>query len=284
MIKVNRFFFPYIIFLLFLGFKGQIIMAFLIVLFHESVHYFTALILGFSGFDLEILPIGARLSLKELDEASPKEDIIISLSAPIFNIVLALLFYNLYKNYSLECTYTLYMGNLAVGLFNLLPAFPLDGGRVIRSILCFRTIYKKANELTIKFSMILGIAMLFLYMLMAFFYVRNISLAIIALFILYSSKKEKERIVYIIMGDIIKKRLKFLKSGYIENKNLSIHFKCDLITALSIVDKNRYNVFTVLDDDMKVMDIIYEEELIEGLKNYGNLTIEEFIAIREENI
>lgn len=284
MIKVNRFFFPYIIFLLFLGFKGQIIMAFLIVLFHEFVHYLTALILGFSGFDMEILPIGARLSLKELDEATPKEDIIISLSAPILNLVIAVVFYYLYKYNSLRFTYTLYMGNLTVGLFNLIPAFPLDGGRVLRSILCFKAIYKKANELTIKFSMILGIVMLVLYMLLTFFHMNNISIGVIALFILYSSKKEKERIVYIIMGDIIKKRFKFLKSGYIENKNLSIHFKCDLITALSIVDKNKYNVFTVLDDEMKVMDIIYEEELIEALKNHGNLTIEKFINIREENI
>lgn len=69
------------------------------------------------------------------------------------------------------------------------------------------------------------------------------------------------------MGDIIKKKYKFLKQGYIENKNLSINYKNDLITALSIVDKNKYIIFTVLDNDMKFMDIIYEEELIEGLKN-----------------
>lgn len=86
------------------------------------------------------------------------------------------------------------------------------------------------------------------------------------------------------MGDIIKKKYKFLKQGYIENKNLSINYKNDLITALSIVDKNKYIIFTVLDNDMKFMDIIYEEELIEGLKIHGNITIEEFINIREENI
>ncbi len=147
MIRVSKFFFPYFIFLLFVGFKGQVIMAFLIVIFHEFTHYITALLLGFSGFDMEILPIGARLSLRELDEATPKQDILISLSAPIMNLTAAAVFYFLFKSYAKEIFYPLYMGNLTIGLFNLIPAFPLDGGRVFRAIMCQRTIYKRANEL-----------------------------------------------------------------------------------------------------------------------------------------
>lgn len=92
MIKVSKFFIPYFILLLFIGFKGQVAMAFLIVFFHEFIHYLTALFLGFSGFNIEILPIGARLSLRELDDASPKQDIIISLSAPVINLAAAAIF------------------------------------------------------------------------------------------------------------------------------------------------------------------------------------------------
>jgi len=49
------------------------------------------------------------------------------------------------------------------------------------------------------------------------------------------------------------------------------------------MDKNKFNIFTVLDDEMKFLDIIYEDELIEALKEYGNLTINEFISKREGN-
>lgn len=281
MIKVNKFFFPYIILLIFLGFKGQFILAFLIVFFHEAIHYLTAVFFGFSGFDMEILPIGARLSLNELEDASLKQDIIISLSAPIFNVAVAVIFYYINKSCPNEVLYLLYKGNITVGLFNLIPAFPLDGGRVLRCFMCYRTIYKKANELTIKFSIVIGAGLIFIYFLLLFFKINNINIAVIAVLIIYSSYKEKERIVYIIMGDIVKKRYKFLKNRYMENKNLSIHYKCDLITALSIIDKNKFNIFTVLDDEMKFMDIIYEDEVIEGLKVFGNLTIEEFINNRE---
>jgi stage IV sporulation protein FB len=284
LIKVSKFFIPYFILLLFIGFKGQVAMAFLIVFFHEFIHYLTALFLGFSGFNIEILPIGARLSLRELDDASPKQDIIISLSAPVINLAAAAIFHMLYVNYSMDYLYPMYLGNLTIGLFNLLPAFPLDGGRVLRAIICQRTIYKRANELMIKFSLIQGIALLAIFIILMVFGINNINLGIISVFIIYSSYREKERIVYIIMGDIVKKRYKFLKHGYIENKSISMHYKKDLITALSIVDKNKYNIFTILDDDMKVMDIIYEEELIEALKVHGNLSFEEFLDLREENI
>jgi len=47
------------------------------------------------------------------------------------------------------------------------------------------------------------------------------------------------------------------------------------------VDKNKYNIFTVLDDNMDVLEVIYEEEVINGLKNQGNMTLEQFIINRD---
>lgn len=284
MIKLNKLFIPYILLLLFIGFKGQLLLTFIIVVLHETVHYLTARYFGFSGFDIEILPVGAVLKLKDLDEADPKEELIIALSAPVFNLLLAGIFYFAYKYINSESLWILFSSNLSLGIFNLIPALPLDGGRVMRGIIATRTLYKKANKIVVIISITIGTLLMFIYFCLFFSNRINLNIGIIAVFIIVSAYREKERIAYIIMGDILKKKMKFLKRGYLENKSISIHYKKDLLTILSMVDKAKYNIFTILDDDMRVIDVIYEEEVVETLKSKGNMSIEDFIRECEEHI
>ncbi|MCH5138189.1 M50 family metallopeptidase [Clostridiaceae bacterium UIB06] len=282
MVKVSKYFIPYVIFLIIVGYKGQLLYAFFIVIVHETVHYITARYLGFSGFDIELIAVGAVLKFRDLDDATPKEDLLISLSGPMTNIALAVVFYFLYKEFPSKDLYMLFAGNLAIGFFNLIPAFPLDGGRILRDLLSFRFIYKKSNKVMMILSITIGTLLMFLYVYMFLKGSTNFNLGIISLFIIISSLRESERVSYIIMGDIIKKKYKFIKKGYIDNRNTSIYYKKDLLAAMGLFDKNKYNIFTVLDEEMKVMDIIYEEEIINALKLYGNITIEEFMKIEDK--
>ncbi|MDT8715281.1 M50 family metallopeptidase [Clostridium sp. 19966] len=277
MVKLNRFFIPYVILLIFIGFKGELIISFMLVFLHEIAHYFTAVAFGYSGFDVRILPIGAVLKLKDLDEAEPIEDFIISIAGPLFNLFLAGLCYLVSQVNDSHMIDALIKSNLSLGIFNLIPAFPLDGGRILRDFLSTRYIYRRANEITVIVSIILGYFFLGIFIFLLFLKVFDYNTCIMAAFIIISSYKEKERIVYIIMADIARKKRKFLQKKYIENRSLSVHYKSQLLDILSIVDKNKYNVFVVLDDEMRVLDVVYEEELLAALKEYGNITMEELL-------
>ena len=72
-----------------------------------------------------------------------------------------------------------------------------------------------------------------------------------------------------------------ISDGYIENKSISVYYKRDLIKVLSLVDRNKFNSFFVLDDDMRLLGIIYEDELIKTLKENGNMTLEELLVSKK---
>ncbi|MCJ7689227.1 MAG: M50 family metallopeptidase [Clostridiaceae bacterium] len=281
MIRISKLFIPYIILLIILGFKGEIIIAFFLVLVHELTHYKTARILGFSGFDIEILPIGAVLKMKDIDEASPKEDIIISLSGPLLNLLLAVIFYGLFISYNINFLDLMFRSNLAIGIFNLIPAFPLDGGRVLRDILSLKIIYRRANEISIRVSLVLGSIFMFIYFVSVNLNKSNLNLGLISLFILISSIKEKERIVYLLMGYIIKKKHRFITRGYMDNRSISVFCDKDLLLLLGIIDKNKYNIFTVLDENMNILEILYEEEILQAIKTYGNIRLKDYIRCKK---
>ena len=65
-----------------------------------------------------------------------------------------------------------------------------------------------------------------------------------------------------------------------ENKSISVYYKQGLANIMSIIDKNRFNIFYVLDDDLNVLFIMNEDELIKALKGYGNITLEEYFNLK----
>ncbi len=104
---------------------------------HESVHMFTAIKLKTKIDEIELMPFGAAIRLYELWETSPRRLVAITLSAPIANILAAgLLMLPIYAYpKAVSALLPLIKTNLVIGLVNLIPALPLDGGRALAALL-----------------------------------------------------------------------------------------------------------------------------------------------------
>ena len=167
--------------------------------------------------------------------------------------------------------------------FNILPAYPLDGSRVLEIILSEKILYKEVTDIISKISYIIALGLITIS-LVIFIYNKgiNISLIIAAIIIYLITRSEKKSAMYILMGNIFVKRNKLLRNKYIENKSISVYYKLGLANVMAIIDKNRFNSFYVLDDDLKLLFIMHEDELIEALKLYGNITLEEYFDIRNK--
>lgn len=178
-----------------------VLALFLCVVFHEFGHALTARKYGIGTRNITLLPIGGVANLKEIPD-NPKEEFVIAIAGPAVNVIIALLLYPLVpidqffiddpelleerlsgitaENF----LFYLFVMNLALVAFNMIPAFPMDGGRVFRAILATRMSRVQATRA----ATTLGKFMALLFFLFGLF--TNIFLAIVAVFIWFGAHSE----------------------------------------------------------------------------------------------
>lgn len=272
-----------ILFFILLSLNKSIILAFISIFLHEISHIVIAKKNGckFNNFKIHIY--GTSAEFINIDELSKREKIQIYLAGPCMNLAVACIFFFVGLIINNSIVDKMININLSLLFFNILPAYPLDGSRVLEIILSEKILYKEVTDIISKISYIIALGLITIS-LVIFIYNKgiNISLIIAAIIIYLITRSEKKSAMYILMGNIFVKRNKLLRNKYIENKSISVYYKLGLANVMAIIDKNRFNSFYVLDDDLKLLFIMHEDELIEALKLYGNITLEEYFYIRNE--
>lgn len=131
-----------------------ILVAFFVcVVLHELGHSFTAMHYGIGVRRILLMPIGGMAEFDDIPR-QPARELLITLAGPAVNFVIAAgLWVALPRALPGEAETMTWMDfghllmqwNLAMGLFNLLPAFPMDGGRILRALLATKTTYLRAT-------------------------------------------------------------------------------------------------------------------------------------------
>jgi Zn-dependent protease/CBS domain-containing protein len=173
-----------------------IILVFLCVLLHEFGHIFTARAFGVVTPDVVLLPIGGVARLERIPE-KPAEEFLIAIAGPLVNIVIAGILFLFagadvtsdaavaaLDNTRVPMVDKLAMVNLFLALFNLIPAFPMDGGRVLRAALSARLGFVRATEI----AATIGQGAAFLLGFLGLFY--NPILIFIAIFVYLAASSE----------------------------------------------------------------------------------------------
>ncbi len=145
-----------------------IIAIFACVLLHELGHAIAARRYGITTPDITLLPIGGLARLSRIPE-KPAEEIVIAIAGPLVNVAIAAILIVLGARFDLSTIADLQKSapgfltrlaavNVWLVLFNLIPAFPMDGGRVLRALLAFRMGRRQATALAARIGQGLAFA------------------------------------------------------------------------------------------------------------------------------
>lgn len=166
------------------------------VLMHEYGHALAARGYGIGTRDITLYPIGGVASLLDMPR-NPKHQLVVALAGPAVNLVAAALLFVVLSAADVAVgpaalatgagsfMAKLFWINVGLFLFNMLPAFPMDGGRVLRAILAMRTTTLRATEIAVSVGRTLAVGLMILGLF------TTPTLTLIGLFIWFAAGRER---------------------------------------------------------------------------------------------
>lgn len=247
--KINNATYFLVLSFLITGLIKNIILIYLIVIFHELGHVFIIKRLKYKIIKVEIYPMGGITSIDKKINTKITHEILISIFGIIFQILLFLIMFILFKNNLIrESTYILFKNyNKTIMLFNLLPIIPLDGYIFFRSILELFFPYKK----TYYISLILSI--IFIILFITYNEVFSLNNYLIISFLIYKVITNIKDFKYIYMRFLTERYLYDLPNNKIKYENK---------TDINLLKKDTYHYFKTKDkiySEKKVLDKLFNK-------------------------
>jgi len=172
------------------------LLLFICVLLHEFGHALMARRFGIPTRSILLLPIGGVAALLRIPQ-KPSQELLIAIAGPAVNVVIATVLFLLFGmpgtmdldlwSFRTFAEALLYV-NLAMIAFNLIPAFPMDGGRILRALLAIKLPYLRATAIAAVIGQILAAGM-FVYGIS-----RSPFMSLIGVMVFFAARKEYEMV------------------------------------------------------------------------------------------
>jgi stage IV sporulation protein FB len=245
-----------------------VVLLFLCVLLHEFGHIFTARAFGVPTPYVTLLPIGGVAQLERIPE-EPGQEFLIAIAGPLVNVFITILLVAVggatlqtsaaagLDNTQFSMIDRLAAVNLFLAAFNMIPAFPIDGGRVLRALLASRMGYVRATEVAAAIGQFVAFALGFIGLMY------NPILIFIAIFVYLAASSEAHMVA-----------LRAASRGVPVSHAMVTHFETltpeeHLDAAVQTLLQTGQGEFPVVDAGGKPLGVLGRRDLIRAIKQHG---------------
>ena len=244
-----------------------IVLLFACVVLHEFGHIGAARRYGIKTPEVTLLPIGGVASLQRLP-SDPAQELVVALAGPAVNLVIGLALIVAVgsvhpgelaqiDNPKLSLLGRLAIANLFLVVFNLIPAFPMDGGRVLHALLAMRVGAAQATEIAARIGQALAFGLGFLGLF------GNPLLLFIAIFVYIAAGGEAQM-------SAAQQALKGVSVGEaMETRFTPVSIDANLGQAVDALLATAQHEFPVVDAFMKPVGLLTREDILGAVRKHG---------------
>ncbi len=251
--KINPLFFVFVLALVLFGQALNFAWTLVALALHEAAHAAAARLRGYKVKQIVLLPYGAMMSLGE--SFDPTSAVLIGLAGPLTNGIVALALLGLWWLFPAIYPFTIpfLAANVSLCLFNLLPAYPLDGARVTLG-LCKNKL--RAIRGLQAAGVALSLAFFGLFVASCFFEM-NVSLGIIAVFLFYGAAFGSREEMYVSVLDGASKNFAL----GVEQKRVKISDSAPIVRLYHHVGSHSETTFEIVSESGAKVGELSEEDL-----------------------
>ena len=241
------------------------------IFLHELMHIAAARMLHVRVHELELTPAGGAARLENLWRLRPGQVAAVALAGPAANLFLmvlaaALCWWNMLEP---QLAAALIEQNLIICLFNLLPALPMDGGRILCGMLSRRMSPAAAARAGTGISCLLSIA---LSLLSAYGMLRgrlNITLPMAAAFLLVSAGRERRQAEFSMIESLTGRAAELWAEGALPMKWLAVSGEMTVREIAARLKPRHMHLIAVYDEELKLTEVLGEDRLTAALMADG---------------
>ena len=264
------------------GTLAEYLLTLLSITLHEAGHTATVILSGGKIYNIRVMPVGLNAEM-DSGYCSKLNRLIIYFAGPLVSFSLAgilkvLLLVGVTSPYVIVGLYT----NIYLAVFNMLPVFPLDGGRIFVELAAAKFGLIRAGKGMKHVSVLLSVILIAVGLVSLFTdNKRSVSLIIIGIYIFMYLGANKEETALMSIKSLLFRKARVIRKGIYPVREIVVLKTVKLAEVIKAMDYvDRFHIVNILDENLRVIKVMTEQEIIDAvIRNAPDTTFENLMHI-----